>query len=91
MTTTIFRFVITLARVNIHDQGIGAFDLISRGYHLLNNYDTAQVVETSVHGTTVNETRFQFHRWGYSTYANTPGAGDSGAGSVQRRRGRKSS
>jgi hypothetical protein len=64
----------TLTRVNIHDQGIGAFDLISRGYHLLNNYDTLQAIETSVHGTTVNEVRFQFHRYGYSTMANTPGA-----------------
>jgi hypothetical protein len=64
----------TLARVNIQDQGIGAFDLISRGYHLINNYDTAQVVETAVHGTTVNETRFQFYRWGYSTTSNTAGA-----------------
>jgi hypothetical protein len=62
-----------LTRVNIHDQGIGAFDLVSRGYHLLNNYDTAQAVETSVHGTTVNETRFQFFRWGYSTTANSEG------------------
>ena len=62
-----------LAHVDIQDQGIGAFDLISRGYHLLNHYDTAQAVETSVHGTTVNETRFQFHRWGLSTYANTEG------------------
>ncbi|HWF09188.1 MAG TPA: carboxypeptidase regulatory-like domain-containing protein [Bryobacteraceae bacterium] len=64
----------SLVRSNIHDQGIGAFDLISRGYTLRNNYDTAQFVETSVHGTTVNETRFQFYRWGYSTAADTPGA-----------------
>jgi hypothetical protein len=63
----------TLARVDIHDQGIGGFDLISRGYHLVNNYDTAQVVETSVHGNLVNEIRFQYHRWGYATTANTPG------------------
>src|SRR6202022_3325672 len=63
-----------LTRVDIHDQGIGAFDLKSRGYHLMNHYDTAQAVETSVHGTTVNETRFQFYRWGYSTTSNTAGA-----------------
>jgi len=64
----------TLTRVNIRDQGIGAFDLISRGYHLLNSYDTLQLVETSVHGTTVNETKFQFYRQGSSTTANTAGA-----------------
>jgi Carboxypeptidase regulatory-like domain len=63
----------TLTRVNIRDQGIGAFDLISRGYFLLNHYDTMQVVETSVHGKAVNETRFQFYRWGSSTTANAAG------------------
>jgi Carboxypeptidase regulatory-like domain len=66
-------FNYTLARVNIPDSGIGAFDLISRGYHLVNNYDTAQIVETSVHGSSVNETHFQYYRWGYSTLANTAG------------------
>jgi hypothetical protein len=63
----------TLDHVNIPDQGIGAFDLISRGYHLLNNYDTLQMIETSVHGSTINETRFQYYRWGNSTTADTAG------------------
>ncbi len=63
----------TLSRVDIPDQGIGAFDLISRGYHLLNNYDTLQVIETAVHGSAINETRFQYYRWGNSTTADTAG------------------
>ncbi len=63
----------TLSHVDIPDQGIGAFDLISRGYHLLNHYDTAQLIETSVHGSTINETRFQYYRWGTSTTADTAG------------------
>jgi hypothetical protein len=83
----------TLARVNIRDAGIGAFDLISRGYRLANDYDTAQLIETSVHGTTINETRFQLHRWGYSTLADTAGpalqvlgAFNGGASSTPRNR-----
>lgn len=66
-------FTYTLAHVNIADDGIGGFDLISRGYHLLNNFDTAQFIETSVHGSIVNETHAQFSRWGYATTADTTG------------------
>lgn len=66
-------FTYNYARVNIADDGIGAFDLISRGYHLLNNLDTVQLVETSVHGSVVNETHVQFYRWGMSTTADTAG------------------
>ena len=62
-----------LSHVDIPDQGIGAFDLISRGYHLLNHYDILQLIETSVHGSTINETRFQYYRWGTSTTADTAG------------------
>ncbi|MGA2713030.1 MAG: carboxypeptidase regulatory-like domain-containing protein [Bryobacteraceae bacterium] len=68
-----FGFSYTFTRVGITDAGIGAFDLISRGYHLTNNFDTAQFTETSVHGSLVSETRFQFFRWGYATTADTPG------------------
>ena len=63
----------TLARVNIEDAGIGAFDLISRGYRLMNNFDTVQAIETSIHGATISETRLQFFRWGYATTADTTG------------------
>ncbi len=62
-----------LSHVDIPDQGIGAFDLISRGYHLLNHYDVLQLIETSIHGSTINETRFQYYRWGTSTTADTAG------------------
>ncbi|HTA45523.1 MAG TPA: carboxypeptidase regulatory-like domain-containing protein [Bryobacteraceae bacterium] len=86
-------FTYTYARVNIADDGIGAFDLISRGYHLRNNFDTAQFIETSVHGSIVNETHVQFSRWGYATTANTPGpfiqvlgAFDGGAASTPHNR-----
>jgi hypothetical protein len=63
----------TLSHVDIPNEGIGAFDLISRGYHLLNHFDTAQAIETSVHGATINETHFQYYRWGDSTTADTTG------------------
>ncbi len=66
-------FSYTLAHVNIADDGIGGFDLISRGYHLLNNLDTVQLIETSIHGSLVNETHVQFFRWGYATTADTTG------------------
>ena len=58
-------------RADIRDAGIGSFDLISRGYHVLNTFNTVQAIETSIHGTSVNETRFQFFRQGTQTDANT--------------------
>ena len=63
----------TLTRAHIDDAGIGGFDLISRGFHLLNTFNTAQVIETSVHGASLNETRFQYFRWGSSSAANRAG------------------
>ncbi len=61
----------TMTRAAIDDAGIGSFDLISRGYHLLNTFNTVQAIETSIHGTVLNETRFQYFRWGNATAANT--------------------
>lgn len=58
-------------RGDIRDAGIGSFDLISRGYHVLNTFDTVQAIETSIHGNLVNETRFQYFRHGNETNANT--------------------
>jgi hypothetical protein len=58
-------------RADIKDGGIGSFDLISRGIHSLHTFSTAQIVETSVHGTLVNETRFQYFRSALTTTANT--------------------
>ena len=67
--TLAFRYLWT--RADVRDAGIGSFDLISRGYHLVNLFQTAQAIETLVHGTTVNETRFQYFRHGTQTDANT--------------------
>jgi hypothetical protein len=58
-------------RGDIRDSGIGSFDLISRGYHVLHTFHTAQVIETSIHGNLVNETRFQYFRHGNESDANT--------------------
>jgi hypothetical protein len=63
------RYLFTRGAIN--DNGIGSFDLISRGYHQLITFNTAQVVENSVHGNTVNELRFQYFRSGLDTRANT--------------------
>ena len=61
----------TLTRATIQDAGIGGFDLISRGYYRLNTFNTVQLIETSIHGSAVNETRFQYFRYGNSQTANT--------------------
>jgi hypothetical protein len=58
-------------RADIKDGAIGSFDLISRGIHSLHTFNTAQIVETSVRGTLVNETRFQYFRSALTTTANT--------------------
>jgi hypothetical protein len=48
-----------LYRGDIQGAGIGGFVLTSSGYHFHYLAQTAQFIETSVHGATVNETRFQ--------------------------------
>jgi hypothetical protein len=58
-------------RADIKDGGIGSFDLISRGTHFLHTFNTAQFIETSIHGSLVNETRFQYFRSDLATTANT--------------------
>ncbi len=47
---------------DIPDAGIGSFDLISRSSYASTVFHTAQGVFTTIHGTTVNETRFQYFR-----------------------------
>jgi hypothetical protein len=47
---------------DIAGTGIGSFDLASRGYDYRYTNQTVQVTETSVHGSTINETRFQYFR-----------------------------
>lgn len=58
-------------RADIRDGGIGSFDLISRGEHILNTFNTFQAIETSIHGNLVNETRFQYFRQANQLTANT--------------------
>ncbi len=57
--TLMFRYGFT--RNDVQDQGIGNFNLQSRGYSTLDQNQTVQITDTAVLGpTTVNETRFQF-------------------------------
>jgi hypothetical protein len=58
-------------RAEIRDGGIGSFDLTSRGTHTLHGFNTAQFIETSLHGSLVNEVRFQYFRSDLTTTANT--------------------
>ena len=61
-------------RADIHDAGIGGFDVVSRGYHSWYDIETVQVAETAVAGTTVNDIRFQYYRNSYHTAANSASA-----------------
>ena len=71
--TLIARYSFT--RNDVQDQGIGGFNLPSRGYYTLDQYHNVQLTETAVLGpTTVNETRFQFFHEDYSQIANNPAA-----------------
>jgi Carboxypeptidase regulatory-like domain len=47
---------------DIRDAGIGAFNLISQGYHVQYTDQTVQLTETVVLGRNINETRFQYYR-----------------------------
>ena len=58
---------------DIPDAGIGSFDLISRGYHAQVVFNTVQGIFTTIHGTTVNETRFQYFRSLNQTTASSDG------------------
>ena len=58
--TLTFRLDVT--RGEIQGAAIGGFNLVSRGYQSDFSTETVQVIETSVHGSAVNETRFQYHR-----------------------------
>jgi len=62
-----------VTHADIQDAGIGGFDLASRGYHSWYDIETAQVAETAVAGTTVNDIRFQYYRNSYHTEADSPG------------------
>jgi hypothetical protein len=66
--TLTLRYLYTRGAIN--DQGIGSFDLISRGSHYVTTFNTGQIGETSIQGTAVNETRFQFFQKVIQTSAN---------------------
>lgn len=69
--TLMFRYGITHS--DVRDNGIGAFDLTSRGYHSQFTNQTVQAADTAVIGTSVNETRFQFYRSASQSIANSTG------------------
>lgn len=69
--TLSFRYSYTSA--DIDGAGIGGFDVIDRGYYFQYNHQTVQATETSVFGTTVNETRFQYYRASDQWIARTQG------------------
>ena len=58
--TLTFRYSITQSDIN--GAGIGSFDLQSRGYDFNYLNQTAQLTETAVLGSAINETRFQYFR-----------------------------
>jgi hypothetical protein len=67
--TLMFRYGVTHS--DVRDNGIGGFDLISRGYHSQFTNQTVQAADTVLIGTVVNETRFQFYRSATQALANT--------------------
>jgi hypothetical protein len=67
--TLLFRYGFT--RADIRDAGIGGLNLVSRGDHVHSIFHTAQITETAVIGTIVNEIRFQFFRVDESIIANS--------------------
>jgi hypothetical protein len=69
--TLMFRYGFT--RNDVQDQGIGNFNLPSRGYYTLDQDHTVQITETAVLGpSTVNETRFQFFHEEDDEASNSP-------------------
>jgi Carboxypeptidase regulatory-like domain len=67
--TLMFRYGITHS--DVRDNGIGGFDLISRGYHSQFTNQTVQAADTALIGRAVNETRFQFYRSATQALANS--------------------
>jgi hypothetical protein len=64
-----FRYGITHS--DVRDNGIGGFDLISRGYHSQFTNQTVQAADTALIGSAVNETRFQYYRSATQALANS--------------------
>ncbi len=64
----------TFSNAEVTDAGTGSFDLTSRAYDSTHGHQTAQIMNTFVHGTMVNETRFQYFRstGGQTANSNAP-------------------
>ena len=69
--TLSFRYSIT--RSYLDGVGIGNLDLPARGYYFQYTNQTAQITETAVLGTTINESRFQYFRAAPHRIAKTGG------------------
>jgi hypothetical protein len=69
--TLMFRYGITHS--DVRDNGIGSFDLPTRGYHSQFTNQTVQAADTLLIGSAVNETRFQFYRSATQSIANSTG------------------
>jgi hypothetical protein len=67
--TLTFRYGITHS--DVRDNGIGSFDLTTRGYHSQFTNQTVQAADTVVLGAAVNETRFQYYRSATQAIANS--------------------
>lgn len=67
--TLMFRYGITHS--DVRDNGIGGFDLVSRGYHSQFTNQTVQAADTMLLGSTVNEMRFQYYRSATQAIANS--------------------
>ena len=69
--TLMFRCGITHS--DVRDNGVGGFDLASRGYHTQFTNQTVQAADTILIGRAVNETRFQYYRSATQAIANNSG------------------
>src|ERR1017187_5391371 len=69
--TLMFRYGITHS--DVRDNGIGGFDLESRGDHSQFTNQTVQAADTVLIGHAVNETRFQYYRSATQAVANSTG------------------
>src|ERR1017187_9555144 len=67
--TLMFRYGITHS--DVRDNGIGGFNLISRGYHSQFTNQTVKAAETLLVGHAVNETHFQYYRSASEAIANS--------------------
>jgi hypothetical protein len=67
--TLMFRYGITHS--DVRDNGVGGFDLTSRGYHSQFTNQTVQAADTALIGSMVNETRFQYYRSATQAAANS--------------------